>query len=84
MARYGSRHQAARRQPAPGTKLNVSTRMSAEAYAKALTMAEGLNISISALLNELVERQEVNASGVPDWESKYAPPSDDDQLELSA
>lgn len=86
MARYGSRHQAQRRRPEPGTKLNVTTRMTAESYEKAADVAEALGVSISALLNELVERLEVDDRGNPGWTSRYAAPNDEAQerLELSA
>lgn len=85
--RYGSRHRTTQpHRRSTGVKITVSARMTDEVHAKALQMAEHLDISLSALLAELVERSVVDDDGRPTWESKYAPPVDDGQerLELSA
>ena len=85
--RYGSRHRTnTPRQPSAGAKITVSARMTDEVHVKATTIAEGLGISLSALLAELVERAEVDDHGHVAWESKYAPPADEgqEQLEMSA
>lgn len=89
MARFGGRQSHAAVRPAPqdtGRRI-VSARLTPDLYEKASRAAEALDISLSALLCELVEHMEVDAAGVPSWESKYARPKEDDpqqSLELSA
>lgn len=87
MARYGAPQK---RPPAPakisdGRKSIVTTRLTPENRDKAQRAAEALGISLSAFLNELVDRLEVDENGHPGWESRYAQADDDqEQLEMSA
>lgn len=78
--RYGSRSRVTTTsRPSAGVKITVSARMTDEVHAKAVAMAEDLDISLSALLAELVERAEVDSLGRPTWDSKYAPRDHTDQ-----
>jgi hypothetical protein len=87
MARFGS-PQRRPIKPLPEDeerKIIITARVEPALKAKALAAAHELGISLSALLAELIERLEVDETGHPGWESKYAP-ADDAQptLEMSA
>lgn len=93
MARYGIRHQSeapaakgSEDLDATTKKIILTARVTPGVRAKAHDMAAALGISVSALLSELVERAELDESGHPGWESKYAQPADEgqEQLEMSA
>lgn len=63
----------------------MHTRVLPEVYDKAHLMAEELGISLSALLSELVEREQVTERGRPLWDSRYSKAeTQDDALPLSA
>ncbi len=67
----------------------LHTRVDQAAFDKAQAMAAHLDISMSALLCELIEREAVDEHGRPSWESRYAyePKTPDDgrgELPLSA
>lgn len=87
MARYGERQKTPDRRGVAPKRVVVTTRLVEELHEKANRAAEGLDISLTALLAELVERMEVDENGLPPWQSKYArAPKDDPQeaLQLSA
>jgi hypothetical protein len=46
--------------------------VTSEQHDKAHLMAEALGISVSALLAELVDRTEIDETGNPGWQSRYA------------
>ena len=87
MARYGV-PQDKRPADSPvddGPKVIVTARLSPANKAKAHAIANGLGISLSALLNELVLREEVDEHGHVAWESRYAQPDPAQQaLEMTA
>lgn len=89
MARYGHpQRRSATPPPAPRRsekkKATLTARITPEALGKAHLMADALNVSLSALILEMLERAEVDETGHPGWESRYAPTEDQEQLELSA
>ncbi|MFL6094047.1 MAG: DUF1778 domain-containing protein [Blastococcus sp.] len=85
MATYGRRATP----PAPGRigvsagRRTLQARVTPEQHAKAHRAAELLGVSVSAFLADLIEHLEVDETGRPSWESRYAPEAMP-QLDLSA